>query len=78
MNNRQILNCLAVADQRQHSGAVWPSVLYERTQELQVTHPKCHMQPQHHPPIILQGEDTTLLFDLTTEEPVCSLFRLFL
>lgn len=50
-----MLNCLAVADQRQHSGAVWPSVLYERTQELQVAHPKCHMQPQHHPSIILQG-----------------------
>lgn len=26
-----MLNCLAVADQRQHSGAMWPSVLYERT-----------------------------------------------
>lgn len=50
---------MALADPRQHSGAMWPLVIYERAEELQVTRTKCHMQSQHHTSIILQGKGTT-------------------
>lgn len=57
MSSWLMLTHLALADQRQHSGAMWPLVIYERTEELQVTCTKCYMQPQHHTSIILQGKD---------------------
>lgn len=63
LNYSNLTRMIILTDQRQHSGAVWPSVLYERTQELQVTHPECHMQPQHHPPIILQGKSLMMFCD---------------